>query len=431
MPKKLDPHIQDILTFLNASPTAWHAVDVVSQRLTHNGFEELKEGDVWKIKSGGQYFVTRNGSSICAFKVPLTQPNNIHVAASHTDSPALKLKPNAEYRVQNMVMIGVEVYGSPLLTSWLNRDLGIAGRIVYQDVSGKIKETLVRLDDHPVIIPQLAIHLDRLVNDQGVQINKQLHLAALAAVDPKEPQTGYLDEIIKEKVRGYQSLLGSDLFLYPLEPASLLGAYQQLIASYRIDSLLSVHAILTAFLQTKMNSSPSLKMMIFWDNEEVGSETAQGAGSPFFTQVLERLTLALGLSREDYLRLLSQSLCLSIDLAHALHPNHPEKHEPYHQPLLNRGIVIKTNAQQRYASNAQSSALIGDICKKNQIPFQHFVSRSDMPCGTTIGPIFANKTGIPTVDIGIPQLSMHSAREIASCQDHLDMQILLSGFYKL
>ena len=428
MSKQPSKEIHNLLNFLDAAPTAWHAVNAIQEELEKHKFQQLHEKEPWKIAPGGRYFVQRNGSSLCAFIVPKDKPTHALIAASHTDSPAFKLKPNAEFRKENMVMLGVEIYGAPMLTSWLNRDLGIAGRIVYTDKKGNICESLVRLDKHPVVIPQLAIHLDRNVNESGPVLNKQDQLAALAALTEKDDNEAYLEKLLKEQVN-FKELLGADLFLFPLEKARLLGYQNQMIASYRIDSLGSVHAALQAFLASIAPSKDQLKMIVFWDNEEIGSSTAQGAGSPFFSQTLERICLVLKLSREDFFRLCKKSLCLSVDLAHALHPNYSDKHEPRHQILMSKGIVLKTSAQYRYASDANSTAFIVNLCRKHKIPFQYFVSRGDIPAGTTIGPIHAHLTGIPTVDIGMPQLSMHSSRELMAFQDYEDMCKLLNASF--
>lgn len=428
--KAISKKINDLLNFLDNSPTAWHAVANCSSSLLQHGFQELKEQETWHIERGGHYFVTRNGSSLCAFIVPTELPSGAYVIASHTDSPSFKLKPNCEFQKENMLMLGCEVYGSPMLSSWLNRDLGIAGRITCLDKHGAIREELVCLEDMPVTIPQLAIHLDRTVNDNGLVLNKQEHLAALAAVEINPKAKGsFLERCLKKHIS--EKLLSFDLFLYPLEKARLIGENHNLISSYRLDNLESVYASLEALLHTKKNSAHLLKMIVLWDNEEIGSNTAQGAGSPFLPHIIERIALSLKMSREDYFRLNSRSLCASIDLAHALHPNYPEKHEPRHQLLLNHGIVIKTNAQQRYASDARSFAAIAALCLKHQIPYQTFVSRGDIPCGSTVGPINANLTGMATVDIGCPQLSMHSCREITGTVDHLSMIRLLTEFLNL
>lgn len=423
---KISKEIVPFLNFLDNSPTAWHAVANCAGNLIGQGFKELKEQDSWHLKPGGQYFVTRNGSSICAFVVPTGNPAVARVIASHTDSPALKLKPNAEFYKENMIMLGLEAYGSPILGSWLNRDLGIGGRVVFVNKKGQVEEKLVRFEEFPVVIPQLAIHLDREVNEKGVVLNKQEHLAALAGV--KIPgKTTFLERMLKKNV-AMKELLSVDLFLYPLEKARLIGEGGKLISSYRIDSLDSVFAALKALADSKKPHETLLKMIVLWDNEEIGSNTAQGAASPFLPTVIERIMLALKLSREEYLRLLSQSQCASVDLAHALHPNYPEKHEPRHLALLNHGIVIKSNAQHRYASDARSSAQVVDICRKNDIPYQLYVSRGDIPCGTTVGPINAHSTGMSTFDVGCAQLSMHSCREVMGVQDHLSMVRLLKHF---
>lgn len=428
MPRNLDPVVSDLIDFLKRSPTAWHAVEALHQRFSKEGFKVLREEEEWNLKPGGKYVVERNGSSLCAFSLPVKKPEGMDIAASHTDSPGFKLKPNPEFRKENMVMVGVEVYGAPLLSSWLNRDLGVAGRIVYLDKKGEVKESLVNCSDMPVVIPQLAIHLDRQVNEAGLILNKQEHLSALAGCASSEDKT-YLEILLGAKI-STGTLLGSDLFLYPLEPPALLGMQKEMLASYRIDSLASVHAIMQGMLH---GGSPlhknRIKMAIFWDNEEIGSETAHGAGSPFLLQVVERLTLALGLSREEFLRLMHKSQCVSVDLAHALHPNHAERHDPRHQIKLGGGIVVKFNAQQRYATDARSCAKIAHLCLQADLPFQKFACRNDIPCGSTIGPIQAALSGISTVDIGIPQLSMHSSREIIAWQDHLDMCRLLAAYF--
>lgn len=419
--------IQDLTSFLDSAPTAWHAVKFLADRLTKADFVFLKEGTVWNIQPGKKYFTIKNGSSLCAFITPQNPPSSVRLAASHTDSPALKLKPISECNAGTMVLLGVEVYGSPLLTSWLNRDLGIAGRVLVEDRKGNLVEKLVRIDSHPVVIPQLAIHLDPQVNESGLVLNKQNHLTALAAL--KRPSNeSYLGWLLKKEI-GEHTYLASDLFLFPLEPASFIGHEHEMLASYRIDSLASVHAIWKGLSKAGKPSKDHVKMAVFWDNEEIGSSTAQGAESPFLAHTLEKIMLAYGQTRKEYFPLIENSVCVSVDLAHALHPNFPERHDPLNAPFLGKGIVLKSNAKHRYASDARTSALIAKLCRSNKIPLQHFVSRGDMPCGTTIGPIHAAVTGMPTVDIGIPQLSMHSSRELMACVDHLDMIDLLEAFY--
>jgi len=418
--------IEDLLTFINTSPTAFHAVDWIKIKLEQSGFSELKESALWDLKPNGKYFTIRNGTSICAFIVPNKNLGKAKIIGSHTDSPAFKIKPNGEFRRENMTMLGVEIYGAPLLNSWLNRDLGIAGHVYYFDREGKQKDTLINIRDKPVAIPQLAVHLDRSVNENGLLLNKQEHLCALAGTDL---EGSFLYKAFKECIHDIAGLISYDLYLYPLELAKRIGAKGELISAYRIDSLNSVHACLNALIEESHTEHPDeLNVAVFWDNEEVGSLSAQGASSPFLPQILERIALGLKLSREDYLCMLARSFCVSVDLAHAVHPNYNEKHEPMHRPLLNRGIVIKSNAQSRYATTAATAAPIIELCIKKKVPFQHFVARNDMPCGTTIGPLQAGLTGISTIDIGCPQLSMHSVREIAGLDDHVHMCNLLKAF---
>ncbi len=420
------PLIKDLLTFLYASPTAWHAVSTMLSQLKQNSFHELPEQETWSIAPGQGYVVTRNGSSLCAFVTPHRLPRRLRLLASHTDSPSFKLKPQPEIRKNQALLLGVEVYGSPLLSSWLNRDLGLAGRILYIDRQKNIREKLVRLDKHPLTIPQLAIHLDREVNERGLQLNKQEHLNVLVGLERSFPTRSILEALLRDEI-DFEQLLGHDLFLFPLEKPSLLGYQDAFIAAYRIDSLSSVHAALTALLQQPEPLEEEIKMVIFWDNEEVGSQSAQGAESPFFSQILERILTAFSATREDYFCLLNKSTCISIDLAHALNPNYAEKHDPQHQPILGQGVVLKSNAQQRYATSARSSLPIQMAAASKNLSLQKFVSRNDIPCGTTIGPLQAYSTGMATVDIGCGQLSMHSCRELMACQDHIDMCELLKG----
>ena len=422
-----DPTIEEFTSFLEVSPTAWHAVKEASQKLQAQGFKQLDEQNRWDLVPGQRYFVNRHGSSLCAFVLPQQTPSTLRLIGAHTDSPALKLKPNSEYRKKNMIMLGVEVYGGPLLNAWLNRDLVISGVVHHTDSNGSYCHSLVHLTDHPVVIPQLAIHLDRKISSDGLKLDKQKHLAALAGTcSDQEADYRFLEDALSSQI-DLGELLGFELFLIPHEPPRLVGRNQQLISGYRIDNLSGVHAGLTALLGAKEPAENTIKMAIFWDNEEVGSQTAQGAGSPFLSDTLERISLALGMDRESYLRLLSQSLCFSVDSAHALHPNHSDRHEPQHQPLLGHGTVLKINAQQRYASSAQTATVLERAAREQGLKLQKFVSRTDMPCGSTIGPISSTRTGIPTVDLGIPQLSMHSIREVAAWKDQLEMCQLLEA----
>lgn len=428
--KSSNKEIQQLLDFLKGAPTAPHAVEWMIRRLHDAGFKELSEGEKWQLASGKKYYVQRGGSSLCAFITPKKKIKKAVLAASHTDSPSFKLKPNAEFTKENMVMLGLEIYGGPLLTSWLNRDLGIAGRVTLLNGKGEVEEKLVRCEESPVTIPQLAIHLDRGVNENGLTLNKQEHLAALACIkkEKKGKSKPFLEQLIA-KQHSFKKLLSHELFLYPLDPPRLIGLDGEMISAYRIDSLCSVHAILTGLLESDAASDETLKVAAFWDHEEIGSSTASGAGSPFLAQTMERIALSLGLDREGFFALVHHSACLSVDLCHALHPNYPEKHEPRHTVLMGDGVVLKSHAQQKYATDALFTGQIAALCEKHNISYQKSVARNDIPSGSTIGPIHATLTGMKTVDIGAAQLSMHSSRELASAKDHHSMCELLKQWY--
>ncbi|KAG6559114.1 putative M18 family aminopeptidase 2 [Candidatus Rhabdochlamydia oedothoracis] len=414
--------LADLKVFLETAPTSWHAVQEIGNRLAIHNFLPLEEIDKWKLKPGGKYFTIRGGS-LCAFSLPKNPPKQALILASHTDSCALKLKPLPSYLKQNMTSFGVEVYGSPLLSSWLNRDLVLAGRVVILNKDQQPEENLVILDDATFIIPQLALHLDREVNEKGVILNKQEHLCPLVSVSSQEKNI--LEKLLKRQL-SFEKLLSFDLFLVPQEPARFIGLNNEMLASYRIDNLVSAHAALAALVYCKKPSLSQLQIALFWDHEEIGSYSVEGAGSSFLQDILQRISYHLRLDVEALTRMKNSSLCLSIDMAHALNPNYIDKHDSQHQPLLNKGIVIKYNANQKYASQAISVAPIVHACHNLNLNYQSFLSRSDLPCGSTIGPIMAANLGIDTIDIGCPQLSMHSTRELIACQDYLDLLHLLS-----
>lgn len=417
--------LADLKVFLETAPTSWHATQEIGNRLAMHNFLPLESTDKWKLKPGGHYFTTKGGS-LCAFSLPKKKPKQTLIFASHTDSCALKLKPLPSHFEQNMTSFGVEVYGSPLLSSWLNRDLILAGRVIVLNKHQEPEEHLVILDDATFMIPQIAIHLDRDVNEKGVILNKQEHLCPLVSVSSEEKDSlSVLEKLLRHQL-SFQQLLSFELFLVPQEPARFMGLNNEMLASYRIDNLLSAHASLTALVSCKNPSLDQLQMALFWDHEEVGSHSLEGAGSCFLQDIWKRIAYHLALDVETLIRMKNNSLCLSMDMAHALNPNYINKHDPHHQPLLNKGIVIKYNANQKYASNAISAAPIIHACHHLNLPYQSFVSRSDLSCGSTIGPIMAANLGIHTIDIGCPQLSMHSTREIIACQDYLDLLHLLS-----
>ncbi len=416
--------LEDLKLFLDNAPTAWHAVQQIGNRLALHDFTPLSEQERWQLEGGKKYFVVRGGS-LCSFCIPESAPKSAVILASHTDSPSLKLKPRPEIRKENMTLLGVEVYGGPLLTSWLNRDLGIAGRAVVLDAHGNIEEKLVFIDDAPLVIPQLAIHLDREVNEKGLLLNRQDHLAALATLEKTDEGGSYLETLLRRHL-AFHSLLSFDLFLVPLEASRFLGSHSEMLAAPRLDNLASAHACTAAFGYAKKPQKQLLQMAVYWDHEEIGSHTASGAASPFLSDILKRILGGLGLQEEDLFVLKQNTLCVSVDMAHAFNPNYAQKYDPNHQPLLGRGIVIKSHASQKYASSAATAAPLIRLCQLLNLNHQSYVTRSDLTCGSTLGPVIAEALGIPAVDIGCPQLSMHSIREVMACQDHIDLCHLLS-----
>jgi aspartyl aminopeptidase len=421
--------LSDLKTFLDESPTAWHAVKQLTYRLAICGFSPLVEGEKWKLERGKKYFLSRGGA-LCAFALPKENPRRAILLASHTDSPGLKLKPQPSFFQENMSLLGVEVYGTPLLTSWLNRDLGLAGRIVVTSKNHKIEEKLVFLDDIALFIPQLAHHLDRETHEKGFVLNKQDNLCPILGLTEEATNALHSLEHLLRRRLCFDALLSFELFLVPLEPARFMGLNNEMIASYRIDNLASAHACASAMGYLKEPTLDALQMAVFWNNEEIGSHTREGAASPFLLDTLQRIQYGLNMDPEEMLLLKNHTFCVSVDMAHALNPNYPHKHDPQHKPLLGKGIVIKHNANQKYASNALSTATIIKACKALNLPQQSFVCRSDIPCGSTVGPIIEETTGINTVDIGLAQLSMHSIREVMGCQDLVDLCRLLTFLLK-
>lgn len=412
--------LDDLMHFIQQSPTAWHAVHSVGERLTSVDFTPLEEGEPWKLKKGESYFVERGGS-VCAFTLPKSMPARLRIVGGHTDSPALKLKPNPDIQSGAFHQLSTEVYGAPLLSSWMNRDLAIAGRIIVENAQGKIEEQLIFLDEVPVVIPQVAIHLDREVNEKGLIIDKQEQLRPILTLNPSEkPQ---LEPLLKQYVN-FKHLLAFDLFLVPLEAPRFLGMRDEMVASYRLDNLASSHACVTAIASAKQSST--LQMMMLWDAEEIGSRSAEGAASTFAEDVIKRIRHFYEMSEEEWQCLKSEALCISVDVSHAYNPNYSKKYDPNHHSIPGKGVVIKYNSDKKYVTDGKTAAVVVSACKHLKLPYQSYASRSDMPSGSTIGPIFASVMGMPTVDLGIPLLSMHSIREVMAVQDHLHLCTLLT-----
>ena len=416
---------QQLIDFLNASTTPWHAVANMSERLDEAGFIALDEKDTWDLQPGTGYYVTRNGSSIVAFRTGKrsTDTAGIRMVGAHTDSPCLKVKPNPELRRKGYFQLGVEVYGGVLLNPWFDRDLSLAGRVSFLDGDGKVRDKLIDFRKAIASIPSLAIHLDREANSNRT-VNPQTDLPPVLMQAPEDDKTSFSDLLIEQLKAEHAGLsikkiLGYELGFYDTQPAALVGLKDQFIASARLDNLLSCFIGLKALIDASGNE-PAL--LVCNDHEEVGSMSAEGAQGPFLSSVLDRWC------GEGRSRALARSLMISADNAHGVHPNYIDKHDENHGPLLNQGPVIKVNHNQRYATNSRSAALYRHISDELGLPHQSFVVRSDMGCGSTIGPLTAANLGITTLDIGVPQFAMHSIRETAGSKDGLTLYKVLREF---
>jgi aspartyl aminopeptidase len=424
-----DPILNDLLTFVGESPTPFHAVASSVARLKAAGFISIAETDSWADLAPGRYVFAHGGSSLLAFVIPEQKRlSGFRIVGAHTDSPNLRLKPNPEYKKEGYAQLGVEVYGGVLLSSWLDRDLSLAGRVFVRE-GDRTDAKLVRFTRPMLRVAQLAIHLDRDVNE-ALKLNKQEHLApifGLATEGAKELHDLLAEELGITRDR----IAGSDLMLYDVVPPTLGGRDSELVFSARLDNLAMCHAAIRA-LETSAARAGALDLVpvaALFDHEEVGSESAYGAHSGFLPRALERIVLARGGSREDFHRILAGSLCVSADMAHAVHPNYEGRHEARHKPVLNGGPVIKVNAQQRYATSGATAALFRDLSARAEVPVQHYAHRTDLPCGSTIGPIASTLLGIRTVDVGNPMLSMHSIRELGGAKDPAMMTRVLGAFY--
>jgi aspartyl aminopeptidase len=425
---------QDLLDFIDASPTPWHAVKETIRRLHAAGYRSLDERDAWTLSAGDKIYVVRGGTSIAAFHLgsePLDH-SGFRLVGAHTDSPNLRLKPNPVYNKVGYSQLGVEVYGGVLWHTWLDRDLSMAGRVVVA-AKGGTESHLVDFGRGPLLrIPNLAIHLNRQVNQDGLKLNPQEHLAPMWALESSgtiDLRALIADQLAQGGVKVEPTdVLAWDLCLYDVQRSSRSGLRGEFLHAPRLDNLASSHASLTALLSAAHRKSTC--GAILFDHEEVGSTSAQGAASPFLRDVLERIAASLGgLDRPGFLRTLQNSFLVSADMAHALHPNYADKHEPRHQPMLGGGPVIKSNANQSYATDAETLGYFLSLCRDVGVVPQHFVTRTDLACGSTIGPISAGELGIRTIDIGSPMMSMHSIREMAAATDVEKMVSVLRRFY--
>lgn len=413
-------YAEELLDFINESPTAYHAVLTTEKLLKSKGFTELKAEDKWNITRGGKYFTKRNDSSIFAFVIGSgeIEETGFKIIGAHTDSPGFKIKPNPEILTEGKyITLNTEVYGGPILNTWMDRPLSIAGRVTVASDEFLPKKLFININKPVMLIPNLAIHFNRQVNE-GVAINPQRHtLPLMAVINNKLEKEGYLTRLMaKELGVKEDEILDFDVYLYECDKGSIIGAEEDFISSGRLDNLAMVHAGLEALISSGENLG--VNVLACFDNEEVGSSTRQGADSETLPHILERILLALGKDREDLFRAYANSFMISADLAHAVHPNTSEKYDPINRSVINGGPVIKLSAAQKYTSDSVTAGAYEMLCKKAGVPVQKFVNRSDEKGGSTIGPISSTHLPIKSVDIGTPVLAMHSIRELGGVEDH-------------
>ncbi len=417
-------YIKELFDFIENSPSCFHAIQTITEELKQDGFIELIEGKPWELEKGKKYYVTRNLSSVIAFKMPNNNLKSFHIVASHSDSPTFKIKENAEIEVNNKyVKLNTEKYGGMICSTWFDRPLSIAGRILIKD-SNTIKTRLINIDKDLVIIPNLAIHMNREVND-GYKYNAQVDMLPLYG--DNSAKGSLINTIAQEAGVEQESILGTDLFLYNRMNGRQIGVNSEYISAPRLDDLECAFTSLKSFINS--NSQSSASVYCVFDNEEVGSGTKQGADSTFLYDMLRRINISLGNSEEYYYRLIASSFMVSADNAHALHPNHSGKSDPTNKVYMNDGIVIKYNANQKYTTDGVSASIFKSICDSVNVPYQTFTNRSDILGGSTLGNISNAHVSLNTIDIGLAQLAMHSTYETAGAKDIDFMIKAIEAFY--
>jgi aspartyl aminopeptidase len=418
--------VRRMLAFIDAAPSPFHAVEQAASALDAAGFTPLEEADAWPDGPGAHYL--RRGGSLVAWVVGPghTATSGFRIVGAHTDSPNLRIKPHADAGRAGTRQLAVEVYGGALLNSWLDRDLGLSGRVGVRTPAGAHERLL--LVDRPIArVPQLAIHLDREISTNGLLLNAQQHLSPIWGLG--EPTAGGFAAFVAAELEVEAAdIVGWDLMLHDLTPSALIGSDDALVSAPRLDNLCSSWAAVEALAVVTPSPAAPIPMIALFDHEEIGSTSDRGAGSPLLPAVTERVVLGLGGQREDHLRALAASVCCSADMAHATHPNYADRHEPGHWIALGGGPVLKVNSNVRYASDARSTATFVAACEQAGVPLQRYAHRSDLPCGSTIGPITAAQLGIPTVDVGAPQLAMHSARELCAAADVIQYAQAMAAF---
>lgn len=425
---------KDLINFISKSGSAYHGTKAIKDKLKDNGYIELREEEAWDINKNGKYYIINNMCGIIAFKIGKgeIEEEGFKIVGCHLDTPTLKIKSIPEIiSEKNYIRLNVEVYGGPILSTFLDRPLSIAGIVSIKTQNPlKPEKILIDINKPLVVIPNIAIHMNRNVN-KGFELNPQKDMLPLLGMvkDDLEDKNYLLNIISKEVSRNIEDILDFDLFLYEWEKGTLVGRNEELISASKLDDLSSAHAGLEGIINSR--EGKGISVLACFDSEEVGSSSLGGANSPFLSSVLERISIALHKNREEYFRAFKNSFLISSDSAHGVHPNAEEKSDPTNKPILNNGIVIKTSANKKYTSNAESVGIFKMICKKADVPYQTFVNRSDMVGGSTIGPITQSHLSIKTVDIGNPILGMHSIRELGGVSDHYYLIKALEEFFSL
>lgn len=423
-PITADDISRDLIHFIAKSPSTFHAVRGIKAALLYAGFTEIREEDTWQIEKGGKYVVTRNGSALMAFTVPQEGAEAFHITASHCDSPTFKIKEDPEIADGPYVKLNVEGYGGMIMSTWLDRPLSVAGRLLVTE-NGHLAEKLVAIDGTMLVIPSVAIHMERSVNQHKEWKVQKDMLPLYGMTGAKTP---FMDVIAATAKVKAEDILAHDLILYSRVPGTIWGEEREFISSPKLDDLQCAFACFRGFTQGQKEKYISVYAL--FDNEEVGSATSQGAGSTFLANTLERLARSLGYSYDETMAMIARSFMISADNAHSVHPNHPEYADPVNRPVINGGIVIKYSAAQKYATNAFSAAYFKKLCKDHDIPTQTFTNHSDNPGGSTLGNISNTVIAMPTVDIGLPQLAMHSSYETAGVKDTAYLVDAVTKFYE-
>lgn len=418
---------REVLDFIEKSPSCFHAVANVKEMLQEQGFTEVKEAQKWELVPGEGYYVTRNDSALIAFRLPEKPARGFHMTAAHSDSPTFKIKELPEMTVEeHYVKLNTEKYGGMILSTWLDRALSVAGRVVVRE-GRELVTKLVNVDKDLLVIPNVAIHMNREMN-QGVAYNPQCDMLPLFAdCSEGKKKNAFMKRIAKAAGVKAEDILSHDLFLYPREKGRVLGENGEFLLSPRLDDLQCVFAESRAFCESRPEEY--INVCAVFDNEEVGSGTKQGADSTFLEDTLYRIAEGLGLEKGDYLRMIAESFLISADNAHAVHPNHPEKADPTNRPYLNGGIVIKFHGSQKYATDAVSAAKLKGLCEEAHVPYQTYANRSDIAGGSTLGNISTAHVSVSSVDIGLPQLAMHSAVETAGAKDTFYAVEMMKKFF--